>query len=102
MAGAGRFGDHAGAVLVAAAGHAHVEVLGHRGRVGEEHGPVDGDAFRLVDGHGVGQGHVVGHVVGGKDDPAPVPEMGDGHRAVGVAGIDAPAVAVADPDPGEW
>jgi hypothetical protein len=77
MAGAGRFGDHAGAVLVAAAGHAHVEVFGHCGRVGEEHGPVDGDAFGLVGGHGVGEGDVVADIGRGEDDAAPVPEMGD-------------------------
>src|SRR5439155_23291194 len=99
MAGAGGVGDDADLVVVAAAAHADVEVLAGGGAVGEEHSVVDGDAFGLVDGDGVGEGDVVGGVVGGEDDPAPSVEVGDDQGAVVPAGVDVPAVAVADPQP---
>ena len=84
-------------VVVPAAGHADVEVLGGGGVVGEEHGPVDGDALGFVDGDGVGEGDVLGDVVGGEDDAAVAVEVGDDQGAVVPAGVDLPAVAVADP-----
>src|SRR5918911_1111687 len=40
VAGVRRLTHHTGPVLVAAAGHAHVEVLGAGGGVGEEDGPI--------------------------------------------------------------
>jgi hypothetical protein len=49
VAGAGGVGDDADVVVVAAAGHADVEVFAGGGAVGEEDGPVDGDAFGFVD-----------------------------------------------------
>ena len=99
VAGGGCVGDHADPVLVATAGHADVEMLGPGGGVGDEDGPVDGEAFGLVDGDGVGQGDVVGGVVGGEDDPAVAVEVGDDQGAIVLAGVDVPAVSVADPEP---
>lgn len=98
VAGGGGVGDDADPVVVPAA-HADVEVLAGGGAVGEEDSAVDGDAFGFVDGDGVSQCDVFGGVVGGEDNAAPSVEVGDDQGAVVSAGIDVPAVAVADPEP---
>lgn len=97
VAGGGGVGDDAGLVVVAAPGHPDVEVFGAGGAVGEEHSAVDGEAFGLVDGDGVGQRDVLGAVVGGEDDSAVAVEVGDDQGPVLAAGVDLPAVAVSDP-----
>jgi hypothetical protein len=97
MARCGGVGDDTDPVLQPASRHPHVEMLGGRRRVGHEDGPVDGDALGLVDRQGVGQRDVLGRVGGWKDDPTGGVEARDDQGAVLLAGVDAPAVAVADP-----
>ena len=99
VAGAGGVGNDTDPVVVAAPGHADVEVLAGGGAIGEEHGPVDGDPFGLVDRHGVSKSDVLGRVAGGEDDPAMTVEVGDDQGAVLAAVLNVPAVSVADPPP---
>jgi hypothetical protein len=57
-------GDDESGVRAPASGHRHVQRFSGEGVVGEEHGVVDGDALRLVDGEGVAERDLLGHVVG--------------------------------------
>src|SRR5450830_88056 len=98
----GGFGDDVGVVEVAAAGHADVEVFaGHAGG-GDGVGLVDGDALGAGGGGGVAELDVVGDVVGGQPDDAPVVAAtiavggSDVEGSVGADGGDVPQRAVAD------
>ena len=88
---AGRFGADAGQVVVAASGHADVEMLGAGGPVDDEHALVDGESLSFVDGHGVGAGYVLLGVVAGQRDDA----AGEGvFDAVAVEDFDKPGEVV--------
>jgi len=52
-----------------------------------------------VDGEGVGEGDVLGRVLGREHGAAAPIEVLDGEAAIEAAGGDAPPVAVADPQP---
>ncbi|MGH9041359.1 MAG: hypothetical protein ACRDZ3_14125 [Acidimicrobiia bacterium] len=99
VAGGGGVGDDADPVLVATPGHPDIELLDAGDGIGEQDGPIDGDPFRLVDGHGIRQGNMFGGIVGRQHDPALAVEVGDDQGAVVPAGIDVSAVTVADPQP---
>lgn len=97
---AGRLGDHAGQVAVATSGHADVEVLGASGPVDHQDPLVDGEPLSFVNGHRVGQGHVLLDVNAGEGDGASPVERGQLERSVAALVLDVPAVAVSDPGAG--
>jgi hypothetical protein len=92
-----RFADHTGQVVLAASGHAHVQVLA-TGRLVDHHDAlIYGETLALMNSDRIGQGDVVSGVVGGHIDLSPAVEGCEQQGVVGMAGQYLPAVPVSNP-----
>ncbi len=97
MLGAGVIANGQCDVGDSAPGHPHVEPLGGGAIIDEENGTTHGKALGLVDGHGVGQGHLVSDVVPGEHHPSPAAHVLHHQGVVALVSQHLPAVSVAHP-----